>query len=140
MEKRSDRDRSIASQGSEKAAERTACFPPFFFGRVETMVFGNDFLRRRGVPLLAIMLGAVAASAQAPPPTTPPPAAPNVATSRGDIAAAQKLVQEGRLAEALKSLDTLAAQTPEPAGVEKLRGMALYQQRKLEDAAAAFGR
>jgi tetratricopeptide (TPR) repeat protein len=104
------------------------------------MVFGNDFLRRRGVPLLAIMLGAVAASAQAPPPTTPPPAAPNVATSRGDIAAAQKLVQEGRLAEALKSLDTLAAQTPEPAGVEKLRGMALYQQSKLEDAAAAFGR
>ncbi|MGB9417389.1 MAG: tetratricopeptide repeat protein, partial [Acidobacteriaceae bacterium] len=104
------------------------------------MVFGIDFLRRRGVPLLTITLGAVAAFAQVPPTTTPAPTAPNVASSQADIAAAQKLVQEGRLAEALKALDTLAAQTPEPAGVEKLRGMALYQQSKLEGAAAAFGR
>ena len=64
----------------------------------------------------------------------------SAASSPASTAAAQKLIQQGRLAEALRVLDPLAAQTPEPAGVEKLRGMALYQQNKLEDAAVAFGR
>ena len=59
---------------------------------------------------------------------------------RGNLAAVQKLVQQGRLDEALRGLDVLAAQTPEPAGVDKLRGMALYQQNKLSDAEAAFAR
>ena len=104
------------------------------------MSFGSDFLGRCGILLLAIPLGALAAFAQAPLGATPAPTAPVATSSPASIAAAQRLVQEGRLDEALKTLDGLAAQTPEPAGVEKLRGMALYQQNKLEDAAAAFGR
>jgi predicted Zn-dependent protease len=104
------------------------------------MRFGTNFLGRCGLLLLTAVPNALTSSAQATAGTTPVPTTPNVASSQGDIAAAQRLVQEGRLAEALKTLDTLAAQTPEATGVEKLRGMALYQQNKLQDAAAAFGR
>jgi predicted Zn-dependent protease len=99
------------------------------------MRFCTDCLSLCGVLLLAALPGAPASSAQASAPT-----APNGASSQANITAAQRLVQEGRLADALHALDTLAAQTPEPGGVEKLRGMALYQQGKLEDAAAAFAR
>jgi predicted Zn-dependent protease len=55
-------------------------------------------------------------------------------------AEAQKLLDTGHLEEALKALDTLALQQPEPAGVERLRGMAFYEQGKIELAAAAFER
>ena len=92
---------------------------------------------RCGVLLLAAALGVVSSFAQ----TAAAPAQPqSAASSPASTAAAQKLIQQGRLAEALRVLDPLAAQTLEPAGVEKLRGMALYQQNKLEDAAVAFGR
>jgi tetratricopeptide (TPR) repeat protein len=53
---------------------------------------------------------------------------------------AQELVDHGRLDEALKQLDALSAEQPEPPGVQFLRGMVLYQQEKLEDAATAFGK
>ncbi|HEY3988336.1 MAG TPA: tetratricopeptide repeat protein [Acidobacteriaceae bacterium] len=99
------------------------------------MKSGTDLLGGCGVVLLMAALGARALSGQAAP--TQLPAAPSSPVS---LVAAQKLVQEGRSAEALRALDPLAAQKPEPAGVEKLRGLALYQQTKLEDAAAAFAR
>ena len=101
------------------------------------MRFCTDSLSRCGVLLLAALPGAQISFAQATSATTAP-AAPIAASSEASIAAAQKLVQEGRIAEALHTLDALATQTPEPAGVEKLRGMALYQENKLEDAATAF--
>jgi predicted Zn-dependent protease len=94
-------------------------------------------LGRCGVLLLAASLGALTSAAQSTSTTTQMPGAPSAGVSTN---AAQKLVQEGRSAEALRALEPLAAQTPEPAGVEKLRGMALYQQSKLEEAAAAFSR
>ena len=53
-------------------------------------------------------------------------------------AEAQKLLDTGRFDEALKVLDTLAQQHPEPAGVERLRGMALYEQGQVEPSATAF--
>jgi tetratricopeptide (TPR) repeat protein len=53
-------------------------------------------------------------------------------------AEAQKLLDTGRLDEALKVLDTLAQQQPEPAGVERLRGMAFYEQGHLQSSVAAF--
>jgi predicted Zn-dependent protease len=53
-------------------------------------------------------------------------------------AEAQKLLDTGRLDEALKILDTLATQQPEPAGVERLRGMALYEQGQVQSSATAF--
>jgi predicted Zn-dependent protease len=96
-----------------------------------------EFFSRCSVLLLAASLGALSSFAQAKASATETPTAP---TPQESTAAAQKLIQEGRMAEALRGLDLLAAQTPEPAGVEKLRGMALYQENKLEDAAAAFGR
>ena len=37
-------------------------------------------------------------------------------------------------------LDTLAAEQPEPAGVEYLRGMVFYQQGKMVEAASAFAK
>jgi tetratricopeptide (TPR) repeat protein len=97
---------------------------------------------RCGVLLLAAAAGALSSFAQATPAATQAQsaAAQSAATLPASAAAAQKLIQEGRLAEALRILGPLAAETPEPAGVEKLRGLALYQQNKLEDAAAAFGR
>jgi predicted Zn-dependent protease len=97
----------------------------------------TESFRRCGVLLLAASLGALSSFAQATATATDTPAAP---TPQESTAAAQKLIQEGRMAEALRALDLLAAQKPEPAGVEKLRGTALYQENKLEDAAAAFER
>jgi predicted Zn-dependent protease len=97
----------------------------------------NGFFGRCGVLLLAAVPGALSSLAQTTPAATQAQAA---ASPPASTAAAQKLIQEGRAAEALRVLDPLAAQTPGPAGVEKLRGMALYQQNKLEEAAAAFAR
>ena len=56
---------------------------------------------------------ALPASPQAAPPSAPPSAP----------AEAQKLLDAGRLEEALKLLDPLAKQQPEPPGVDRLRGM-----------------
>jgi tetratricopeptide (TPR) repeat protein len=60
--------------------------------------------------------------------------------SSAAIAQAQKLLDAGRLEEALKALDALALQQPEPAGVERLRGMAFYEQGQIQSSVAAFGR
>jgi predicted Zn-dependent protease len=97
----------------------------------------TESFRRCGVLLLAASLGALSSFAQT---TATATATPAPATAQERTTAAQKLIQEGRMAEALRALDVLAAQTPEPLGVEKLRGTALYQENKLEDAAAAFER
>src|SRR6201999_4626190 len=74
--------------------------------------------------LITPMLGA-----QTP---TPPTSSP---TSE-----AQKLLDTGHLDDALKALDTRTQQQPEPAGVERLRGMAFYEQGQIQSSAAAFER
>jgi tetratricopeptide (TPR) repeat protein len=103
------------------------------------MQFCADLLGRCGALLLTASLGALTSAAQTTAATTQVPSTQvPVASSQTNTAAAQKLVQEGRSAEALHTLEPLAAQKPEPAGVEKLRGLALYQQNKLVEAAAAF--
>ncbi len=51
---------------------------------------------------------------------------------------AQDLAAKGRLDKALAQLDQLAAQSPEPAGVERLRGIILYQKDQLPEAILAF--
>jgi predicted Zn-dependent protease len=50
------------------------------------------------------------------------------------------MIDRGHTAEALKQLDTLAAQQPVPAGVNRLRGLALYSQNQFVEADAAFAR
>jgi tetratricopeptide (TPR) repeat protein len=73
-------------------------------------------------------------SAQAPPPGSPAGDAASVPT----FEAAQELAGKGRLDKALAMLDELAAQNPEPAGVERLRGIIFYQREQLSQAIEAF--
>jgi predicted Zn-dependent protease len=58
----------------------------------------------------------------------------------GPVRQAELLAEAGQLEQALQKLDSLATQTPEPSGVEHLRGMVFYQQGKMVDAAAAFAK
>lgn len=53
---------------------------------------------------------------------------------------AQALAGKGRLDQAMSILDQLAAQTPEAAGVERLRGIIFYQKDQLQQAVAAFSK
>ncbi len=53
---------------------------------------------------------------------------------------AEDLVNGGHLDQALQKLNTLAAEQPEPPGVEYLRGMVFYQQSKMAEAQAAFSK
>jgi tetratricopeptide (TPR) repeat protein len=54
--------------------------------------------------------------------------------------AAQSLAGKGRLDKALAMLDSLAVQNPEPAGVERLRGIIFYQKDQFTEAIAAFAK
>jgi len=97
---------------------------------------------RRQIPpfSFALFLMLVAASAA----QTSVPAAPSPATAGEDsasvIAAARKAFASGHAEEALKQLDPLALMTPEPAGVERLRGSIYYQQRNMAAAEAAYAK
>ncbi len=53
---------------------------------------------------------------------------------------AEKLIGAGDLQGALAELDALAAEHPEPAGLEYLRGFAYYQESDLGDAETALAR
>jgi predicted Zn-dependent protease len=53
---------------------------------------------------------------------------------------AQRLISRGQLSEAEAELDVLAKQQPEPAGVERLRGMIHYERNEFPAADAAFER
>lgn len=53
---------------------------------------------------------------------------------------AQQLFSQGRLDQSLNELNTLAAQNPEPPGVERLRGFIYYQQNNFVAADAAFAK
>ena len=54
------------------------------------------------------------------------------------LADAQNLVDKGQLDQALKVLDAIALQQPEPKGLERLRGKAFYLKARFESADAAF--
>lgn len=53
---------------------------------------------------------------------------------------AQNLAARGRLDKAMAMLDELAAKTPEAVGVERLRGMILYQKDQFPEAFKAFSK
>jgi len=53
---------------------------------------------------------------------------------------AQTLASKGRLDKAMEILDQLSAQAPEPAGVERLRGVILYQREQFDQAVGAFAK
>jgi len=60
------------------------------------------------------------------------------ASSTANLAQLRQMIDHGHSDEALKQLDALAAQQPVPAGVYRLRGVALYQQNSFQKADAAF--
>jgi predicted Zn-dependent protease len=53
---------------------------------------------------------------------------------------AQDLAGRGRLDQAMAQLDVLSRQTPEAAGVERLRGIIFYQKNQFAEAIEAFGK
>jgi tetratricopeptide (TPR) repeat protein len=53
---------------------------------------------------------------------------------------AKELAGKGRLDQAMQQLDQLAGQTPELAGVERLRGVILYQKEQFAEAIEAFSK
>jgi tetratricopeptide (TPR) repeat protein len=65
-------------------------------------------------------------------------AQPSAQAATPSFASAQELAARGRLDEALAQLNQLAAQSPEPAGVERLRGIIFYQRDQFPQAIAAF--
>jgi len=56
------------------------------------------------------------------------------------LASARDLVTQGKLDDALRELDVLAAQKPEAPGVERLRGIVNYQENHLAEAEGDFTR
>src|SRR5579872_1731797 len=56
------------------------------------------------------------------------------------FASAQELAAKGHLDAALVQLDQLATQSPEPSGVERLRGMIFYQKEQFSQAIDAFAK
>jgi predicted Zn-dependent protease len=70
----------------------------------------------------------------------PDPSVSPQAQAQTTFADAEQLAARGRLDKALAALDQLASQSPEPAGVERLRGMILYQQQRFAEAIQAFTR
>jgi tetratricopeptide (TPR) repeat protein len=86
------------------------------------------------VAVVCLLLGAVGMNSQQP--TTPPDQSDGAPTYE----AAKELAGRGRLEQAMAQLDQLAKETPEPAGVERLRGMIFYQRQQFPEAIAAFGK
>lgn len=93
-------------------------------------------LRTFTAAFLAVLL-ALTAPAQAPQNDTMSAGEP-AAPSPTPFEIAKDLAAKGRLDKALVQLDQLAAKTPEEPGVERLRGIILYQQEQLSEAVAAF--
>lgn len=60
------------------------------------------------------------------------------AAGSASVAEARALMKQGKLDDALRELDTLAAQQPRPAEVERLRGIVFYQKNEMEAADASF--
>jgi predicted Zn-dependent protease len=69
---------------------------------------------------------------------TEPAGLPAAAGLSSAVAQLSAMIDRGHTAEALKQLDALAVQQPVPAGVNRLRGLALYSQNQFGEADAAF--
>ncbi len=95
---------------------------------------------RRQIPPLPFALLFVLVAASAAQTSIPAAPAPVAGDPNSVIAAARKAFASGRSDEALKQLDPLASMTPEPPGVERLRGFIYYQQRNLAAADAAYAK
>lgn len=84
----------------------------------------------------AIPQSSAANASAAAPPTAPAPQA----SAADKLTEIETLIARARYDAALEKLTAMAAESPEPAGVERLRGMVYYQTGKLVDADTAFAR
>jgi tetratricopeptide (TPR) repeat protein len=90
----------------------------------------------RTIATALFLFSSIATShAQAPPSASTPGADTAPAIT---FETAQELAAKGRLDKALEELNQLATQTPEPAGVERLRAMIFYQREQFTEAIEAF--
>jgi predicted Zn-dependent protease len=80
-------------------------------------------------------------------PSAPLPQTQGTSTAMGDVARGTSpenltglrlMIDRGQAEDALKQLDALAVQQPAPAGVNRLRGLALYSQNQFAEADTAF--
>ncbi|HUH61440.1 MAG TPA: tetratricopeptide repeat protein [Terracidiphilus sp.] len=97
----------------------------------------------RRTVILAVIAGLLSSSAlpQENASQNPSQSAVGEATqTKSPFQVAEDLAARGRIEQAMAQLDQLAAQTPEPKGVERLRGIIFYQQEKLPEAASAFAK
>ena len=63
---------------------------------------------------------------------------PSPSGSSSSLVQLRQMIDRGHAADALKQLDELAAKRPVPAGVNRLRGLALYSQDHFAEADTAF--
>jgi predicted Zn-dependent protease len=85
------------------------------------------------------IVSVVHANGQQSPSTSGLQSSTHSAQSGGNpIEEAQRLISRGQLSEAETQLDSLANQQPQPAGVERMRGMIHYQRNEFAAADAAF--
>jgi tetratricopeptide (TPR) repeat protein len=72
--------------------------------------------------------------------TASAPAQNDAAAQPPSVAEVRSLMAQGKLDDAGRELETLSKKQPEPAGVERLRGIVEYQNNRLADADASFTR
>ena len=91
------------------------------------------------VGLLLVSRGVAGQSSTASP-TAPVSASQvsGVAPAAASLADLQRMIDRGQATAALAQLDQMAAAEPVPAGVQRLRGLALYSQNKMLEAEQAF--
>src|SRR4051794_8156388 len=87
------------------------------------------------IVLIVIFTSRISGLAQNAQPPAPAPAGTAPAPT---FETAQDLAGRGRLDQAMATLDQLAAQSPVPAGVERLRGIIFYQREQFAQAIEAF--
>ena len=90
------------------------------------------------LPLLRAQNPAQPASVTQTPDTPKATAGATPAGSSPNLIQLRLMIDRGRSEEALKELDPLSARQPVPAGVNRLRGLALYSQNQFVEADAAF--
>jgi tetratricopeptide (TPR) repeat protein len=91
-------------------------------------------MQRSLIAIVLFSFGALAYGQETP--STPTAGADSSAVPTFETA--QDLAGKGRLDQAMVVLDRLAAQNPEPAGVERLRGIIFYQREQFPRAIEAF--
>ena len=68
------------------------------------------------------------------------PGQTDAAAPAPSVASVRSLMAQGKLDDARRELDTLASANPEPAGVERLRGIVEYENNRMAEAAESFAR